>query len=588
MKHRSIITFLSVALICTVLACCSKDDGTVTIRVVATSDVHGRIFDKDILTGEERDGSLAKFSSFLKGQRKEYDNVIYLDAGDILQGSVEAYQDMTSQFFRESLAAQAYNILGCDATVMGNHDFAVGAVSYDRFFRGLTFPVLGANAFYDEYGDFLPPYRIRAKQGVRVAILGLTTPIVNYSIPADRMELDVADIVETARYWVPVLKEKEEADVVIGLLHSGFDNGRMDDEGLCENAVSRLVSEVPGLDIIIFGHDHKECCLKMVDCNGDSVQLLNPGPFARKAAVATLTVTKGETPVVSIHGELADITAEKPDRRFLRKLSGWFDDVMDYSDSVIGTVTTPLESAGVLWRSSSVMDWVHSVQMQFNGAEISLSSPVLTKTYIPSGDVRVKDMFDVYHFDNTMVSVMMSGNEVRDVLEYSAGLFYNTVSDGNGGLLKTKPDGDGECKLPQYPVKNLVTAAGVDYEIDVTKPQGNRVSIISMSDGRPFEPEKMYRTTINSFLYSSKESALFKAMGIGLKDMRKRLNGSSMADIRYFMLTDLALRHELGIPVTVRNITRWKLVPEETVSGCLAKDTVDFNIIGKQTSHIWD
>ena len=579
MKKRNLITFLSAALICAVLACCSSDNGTVTIRVIATTDVHGRIFDKDLVTGQERKGSLAKFASFLKEQRKEYKNVIYLDAGDILQGSIDVYQDVTAQFFRESLPAQAYNLLECDATVMGNHDFAVGAASYDRFYRSLKFPILGANTYYDEYGDYLPPYRIRAKQGIRVAILGLTTPIVNYSIPSDLMELDVADIVESARHWIPILKENEEADVVIGLLHSGFDNGRMDADGVYENAVSRLVNEVPGFDIIIYGHDHKARCQKITDCNGDSVLLLNPGPFAENAAVATLTVTgfDSDKPLVSTCGELVDITGEKPDRRFMKKLSGWYDDVSQYSDSVIGTVSAPLEANGVLWRNSSIMDWVHSIQMQFNGAEISLSSPVFSKAFIRSGDIKVKDLFDVYQFDNTMVSVMMSGSEVRDILEYSAGLFYNTVTDANGGLLRM-----------QYPIKNLITAAGIDYEIDVTKPAGSRVRIISMSDGKPFDPERMYRTTLNSFLYASGESAVFKATDIRLKDMPKRYNGASTADIRYYMLTDLALRHEMNIAVTVKKTSRWKLVPEEIVSGCLAKDTVDFNIIETQTSHIWD
>ena len=98
----------------------------------------------------------------------------------------------------------------------------------------------------------------------------------------------------------------------------------------------------------------------------------------------------------------------------------------------------------------------------------------------------------------------------------------------------------------------------------------------------------MYRTTLNSFLYASGESAVFKATDIRLKDMPKRYNGASTADIRYYMLTDLALRHEMDIAVTVKKTSRWKLVPEEIVSGCLAKDTVDFNIIETQTSHIWD
>lgn len=589
MKHRIRISFVVAALISMVLAGCSSRNGTVTIRIVATTDVHGCIFDKDLVTGEEREGSLAKVSSYLKEQRKEYKNVIYLDAGDILQGSIDVYQDVTAQFLRENLATQAYNILGCDAAVMGNHDFTVGASSYDRFFRSAHFPVLCANAYYESSGDFLPPYRIREKQGVRIAVLGLTTPVVNYSIPSDKMELNLADIVETAGYWVPILKEKEEADIVIGLIHSGYNNGRMDDQGVYENAVTRLVKEVPGFDIILYGHDHVARSRKMANCNGDSVLLLNPGPFAKNVATVTVTVAGIDqaVPVVDIQGELVNITGELPDRKFMKELSGWYDDVKNYADSVVGTVSQPLEANGVLWRNSSMVDWVHSIQMNFGGAQISLSSPVFTQPYIPSGNVQVKDLFKVYQFDNTMVSVMMSGSEIKNILEYSAGLFFNTVSDGNGGLLKMRHDAESGYNLPRQAFKNYITAAGVDYDIVVTKPVGERVKIKNMSDGSSFQPDKMYRTTINSFLYSSSESPVFRATDLKLRDMRERLNNSSMADIRFYMLTDLALRHEMDQSVKVKKITNWKLVPEDIVSGCLAKDTIGFNIIKTQTSNIW-
>lgn len=569
---------------------CTVQEDTVTVRIVATTDVHGRVFDTDCLDGTERAGSLSKFASFLKGQRKEYGNVIYLDAGDMLQGSVEMYQDLTAQFRRESLAAQAFNLLGCDATVMGNHDFAVGGNSYDRYFRSISCPVLGANVYYEKYGDYLPPYKIFDVKGYKIAVIGFTTPVVNYSIPKDMTELDLADIIETAGHWMPILQNDIKADVIIGLIHSGYDSGRMDDEGLCENAVKKLVEKVPGFDMIVFGHDHKKRSLKMADCNGDSVLLLNPGPFVMNAAVATLTITPDESdrPGVRSRGELVDITGEIPDKRFMRKLSGWYDDVANYSDSVIGTVSIPLEINGVLWRNSSVMDWVHSIQLNYNGAQVSLSSPIITKTLVPSGDVRIKDVFGLYQFDNTMVSVMMSGSEIKDVLEYSTALFYNTVTDGEGSLLKWRQGAQSGCRLPQCPIKNLITAAGIDYEIDVTKPVGERIKIISMSDGRRFEPDRSYRTTINSFLYAGDESALFKATDIKRTDMPGRLNGSSKADIRYYMLTDLALKHEMDAPVRIRRTTNWKLVPEEIVSECLARDTLDFNIIEIQTSHLWD
>jgi len=570
MRQPRFLSCLFTVLICSVLSGCSGD-GTVTVRVVSTSDIHGRIFQEDCLTGQDREGSMAKLSTFLNGQRKEYRNVIYLDAGDMLQGSVDVFQDVTAQYDRPSLAAEAFNILGCYATVLGNHDFSVGVPSYDRFFRTIKCPVLGANVYYETPGDFLPPYRMYETKGVKIAILGMSTPLSNIQQPKDRRELDVADMVETAKYWMPILKEKKEADVVIGLFHSGYDGGRNED-GVTENAVRRILNEVPGFNLILYGHDHRARCLKTVDCNGDSVLLLNTGPFMTNAGVATISVTRGDKLEVKVDGELVNITDQEPDRKFMKRLSGWFDDVKEYSDSVVGVLAQPLEANSVLWDRSTQMDFIHSIQMRFDGADVSLASPGSERLYFPAGDITIRDMFELYSSDNFMVSVMMKGSEIQKVLENSASQFYNTVSDGNGGLLKSR----------RRQLSNLVTAAGIRYEIDVTKPDGKRVSIISMSDGTPFDPDRMYRTTINAHQYFG--TSLPRLIGLTPAEFRSRLNSSSPADIRFYMITAIALSHETDQKYVVNRMTDWSLVPRDIVSDCLAKDTVNFNNTEARTS----
>ena len=570
MRQLRFLSCLFTVLICSVLSGCSGD-GTVTVRVVSTSDIHGRIFQEDCLTGQDREGSMAKLSTFLNGQRKEFRNVIYLDAGDMLQGSVDVFQDVTAQYDRPSLAAEAFNILGCYATVLGNHDFSVGVPSYDRFFRTIKCPVLGANVYYETPGDFLPPYRMYETKGVKIAILGMSTPLSNIQQPKDRRELDVADMVETAKYWMPILKEKKEADVVIGLFHSGYDGGRNED-GVTENAVRRILNEVPGFNLILYGHDHRARCLKTVDCNGDSVLLLNTGPFMTNAGVATISVTRGDKLEVKVDGELVNITDQEPDRKFMKRLSGWFDDVKEYSDSVVGVLAQPLEANSVLWDRSTQMDFIHSIQMRFDGADVSLASPGSERLYFPAGDITIRDMFELYSSDNFMVSVMMKGSEILKVLENSASQFYNTVSDGNGGLLKSR----------RRQLSNLVTAAGIRYEIDVTKPDGKRVSIISMSDGTPFDPDRMYRTTINAHQYFG--TSLPRLIGVTPAEFRSRLNSSSPADIRFYMITAIALSHETGQKYVVNRMTDWSLVPRDIVSDCLAKDTVNFNNTEARTS----
>lgn len=558
---------LPVLLALVLLSSCSQRRGVVTVKVIATSDVHGRFFDKDCLDGNERPGSLAKFSTYIRQVRKDFRNVVYVDCGDILQGSVETFQDMTSEFYKPSLAASIYNWLGCDAAAFGNHDISVGVSSYERFFRSVAFPVIGSNVYFDDYGDYLPACTVVERHGVRIGLIGLTTQVVNWSVPSDIIsDLRVHDMIESASYLTSVLKD--ETDVIIAVVHSGYDGGRID----VENRVRELAMSVPDIDAVIYGHDHLARCEKLVN-GSDSVLVINPGAGAVNAADVTLTVDFRDrnNPAVSVSGSIASLTSLPADPEFISTFSDRYADVMAYSDSIIGKATVPLESGCALWRPASAIEYIHSIQMRFSGAQVSLTAPVALKGIIRTDTMSVRDVFSLYPFDNNMVSVMMKGSEIRRVLEHSVSKFYNTVGNGAGPLLKMKPDGRPQCDMSRF-----ITACGIDYTVNVTKPEGKRVDVVSMSDGTPFSDDAMYRTTINSFLFSGTESPLREALGVGLKDFAARQNLSSPTDLKYYIITAFALKNEEGREVRIPRYANWKLVPENVTDGFLAVDTVNF------------
>jgi len=551
------------ALACLALAGCSGRK-VVDIRVVSTTDVHGYVFDKDILTGNERRGSLAKVATFLKEERKNNRNLIYLDAGDILQGSVEAYQDVTAQYYRTSLLAEAYNLLGCNAMAFGNHDLAAGTQCFERFIIDADFPVLGGNICFDNYGDYIAPYTIIKKGRVTIGVVGLTTPSVKYSLPWDNYgELTARDPIETARFYVDKLRDK--VDVLIGLFHSGYSGGRVYDETVYDQFTKKLVNEVSGFDLIVFGHDHSRFMRKEADANGDSILMMNTGQHAERVAVTTLRVdyTQGGKPKVStIGGELIDITALTPDEQFLKGVSGWYDDVCEYADSVVGTLAVPFDGNGALWRNTSALDYMHKIQMGFFGAQVSLSAPVTVNPVIPAGDFHVRDAFNVIRNETTMVSLMLKGSEIKNILEYSANSCYED--------LKSKPD----HLLKRRGASGFISAAGIVYTIDVTKSNGKRVNIVSMADGTPFNPDRMYRTTVNSSLFVQDNSALYRGTGLSRSELYSRFNSSSAADMRYYLLTDFSLKREAGKSVNPGKVCNWRLIPEKVVSGYLANDTL--------------
>ena len=560
-----------------VMSGCSGRRGTVEIRVVATSDIHGRYYPTDPLDGTARRGSLSGFSTFLKQQRRENRNLIYLDAGDMLAGSVEAYHDMTAEFYEPSLAATIYDRLGCDAAVLGNHELGLGADVYMRFIDRCPFPVLGANLMLDSPGDFLPPYSIIVRHGVRVAVIGFTTPSVNYTVPADILGTVIAsDIAESARYWIPVIRSKEKPDIVVGLLHSGLEGDRFAEQGIEENAARHLAAGVPGFDIIVCGHDHKPYEGTVDGPDGNPVLILNPGANAENAAVADVTVTfrRGDLSGCSVTGRLADITGEEPDAELDRALKPRYDKVCHYADSVIGDLGTSIDSRGALWRTTTGMDLIHYHQMRFQAAEISLASPVAPDARAVAGPFTIRDAFRIYPFENKLVSVMMKGSEVKDILEYSASCFYNTVGNGAGTLLKAV---DVNPANPQAGTarNHFISACGIVYTVDVTRKEGDRVRIVSMSDGKPFDMDRYYRTTLNTFLACGAESPLFNVPGITRENIRRRTVVASGADMRYYIITDFYIKRESGKPVTVPEYGNWSLVPLKTVQEKLSSDTLN-------------
>ncbi len=577
MKNR-LLSHILLVLLSTVLLSCSQRHGTVSVMIVATSDVHGHIFDIDAVTGEHRDGSLAKVSSFLTYQRKANRNVLYVDCGDVLQGSIETYRDITAEFYKPCLASDAFNLLDCKAIAMGNHDLMVGTDSYYDYFVELECPVLWGNLGFTAFGDYMPAYKVVEVDGVRIAFLGLTTPNVEYTIPADIMgELGVGAMEEAARRWIPVLREKERADVIVGILHAGVEKCSGDSISQTpRNLPQELVSSVSGFDLIIYGHDHQSGIFRVTDADGDSLWLANPGPYAASALVADISLdfksSDSPEPVISVRIE--DLTGLEPDRKFLNRLSDRWSDVCEYADSVVGSLETPIDAQGALWRATSALDYLHSFQMDFQGAEVSLISYVQDTVTIEAGLLEMRDFFRIYPFDNNMVSLMLKGSEINSILEYSADRYYNTYSDDSGLLKLSGADGSA---VFEEPANRFLTAAGIKYTVNVTRPYGSRVTIESMSDGTPFSMDRYYRTTVTSFLFGGTESVLPLATGLSGRELQRRLNVSSKTDLKYYMVSQASLSGEQGYPVRIPHIADWELVPQETALRALARDTVRLN-----------
>ena len=231
---------------------------TVRLRVVETSDVHGCFFPYDFVERKPLKGTLARVNTYVNRLRKEYgDRLLLLENGDILQGQPTCYWSNYVETSREIIAAQVVNYMGYDVEAFGNHDVETGHQVYDKWVSELRCPVVGANIVDKLTGQpYVKPYIILERDGVKIAIIGLITPTIA-SWLNERLwsGLEFQEMVSCAQKWMQVVREKEKPDLVIGLFHSGKEGGLTLPGGLEEDASARVAREVPGFDIIFFGHN---------------------------------------------------------------------------------------------------------------------------------------------------------------------------------------------------------------------------------------------------------------------------------------------------------------------------------------------
>lgn len=543
----------------------AKSPKTVTLRIVETSDVHGAFFPYNFTERRDMSGTMARVSSYLKRQRKEMGNrLILLENGDILQGQPTCYYTNFVATDKPNIAAEVVNYLKYDAQTFGNHDVEVGHKVYDKWIKELNCPVVGANIIDLKSGKpYVEPYVIIEREGVRVAILGMLTPAIpNWLHQSLWSGMRFEEMVSCTKRWVKILREQEKADVVIGLFHSGWDGGIVTDE-YDEDATQKVAEQVEGLDVIFFGHDHRErnTTVKNVLC-------LDPSCNAQKVAVATIQVRNGK--VTSKKGELIDVTKEPLDEDFMRHFQPRIDEVKAFVERKIGVFNENMLSRDAFFGPAAFVDLIHQLQLEHTGADVSFTAPLTFNSEIKAGPVYQSDMFKLYRFENGIYVVRMTGKEIRNFLEMSYDQWVNTMTspDDHIMLLAPKVAGDNQRENFKNFTFNFDSAAGIDYVVDVTKPNGQKVHILQLSDGRPFDENAWYRVAMNSYRGNGGGELLVRGAGIPLDSIPQRIEYQSERDQRHY-LTEMIEREG---SITPKSLNNWRFIPEAWALPAIERD----------------
>ena len=536
----------------------------VHIKFLITSDVHGNYFPYNFITQEGWEGSLARVYSYVEQQRKALNNqVVLLDNGDILQGQPTAYYSNFIDTVSPHITSSVMNYMKYDIGNVGNHDVETGRSVMGRWIRECNFPVLGANIMDETtHVSYLRPYEIIQRGGVKIAILGMITPAIPVWLPQNLWKgLYFDDMEKTAQKWVKIIQEEEQPDVLIGIFHAGKEPRQMGE--YLDNASMLVAQNVPGFDVVMFGHDHQKACEKVDNIAGDSVLIINPANNAFFLGDVDIKLTYDQNSLIDkeVEGKLVDLRKTEVSKDFMKHFDQEFNTIKDFVSAKIGEFSTTISTRDAYFGSSAFIDLIHNLQLDISKADISFVAPLSFDAQIDKGDVFVSDMFNLYKYENMLYVMELSGQEIKDFLEMSYSQWINQMKSPEDHLLLLKEErtGSDERTVFKYFSYNFDSAAGIIYDVDVTQSQGNMIHIKSMADGTPFDLTKTYKVALNSYRGNGGGELLTKGAGIPHDELTSRIVYATDKDLRYYLMETIRKQGKID----PKPLNQWKFIPEE-------------------------
>ena len=525
------------------------DAGEKHITILGTSDMHGNIWGFSYEdNAETANNGMARLYTYIQQVRAENPNTILIDAGDDIQGTI-----MTDDLYNKTPeeahpVIAAMNYMGYDAMTLGNHEFNWGIPTMQTILSQAEFPVLAANVT-DADGNYVTGagWTIVEKDGVKVAVIGVVTPDVPIWDGGKEGIEDATFEAANVAVGKAIDAIGDQADVIVVSAHMGM-YAEFDEEGGSDSA-QKILDDNPEIDVLQVAHNHVVVNEKQGDVVIGGVR--NGG---RDIARFDLTLDKDNN-VVDAAVEIVDMTDVTPSQeiRDIALVAEAHQKTIDYiagGTDESGEPLPPLGSTTAKFQpeneirgipagrvmDTAVMDLINQIQLENSGADVSAAALFKDTSDLPAGDINYGNIFDIYKFDNTLYRVTVTGAELKAYMEWSAEC-YNQWKEGDINISFD----------PEYPDYLYDMFAGVDYEIDLSQPKGERIKNV-MFKGEPLADDQTLTLAVNNYRYSS----ALKAQGIvsGTKEWE---SSNSIRD----MIVAYFAEHSPVAPTVDNN---WKIV----------------------------
>lgn len=516
----------------------------VQITILGTTDLHGNIYPVDYYTNKPDNRGLAKIGALIRRVRQEHKNVLLVDSGDTIQGTPLEYYHNKKNNKPPDPMMLAMSALNFDAMAVGNHEYNFGLQVLEKARSEAKFPWLSGNTY--EKGTektHYQPYLIKEVSGVRIGIVGLTTPgIPNWENIQNYAGLEFREPAGEARKWVTLLREKEKADVVVVAMHMGLEEDLRTGEinpGQVpnENMAVSIAKQVSGVDVIFMGHTHRDVPSLYLN----NVLLTQANHWGRHLARADLYFEK-ESEGWRLYAKSAR-TIPVDDRvdadpEILQLTAPYHEETQQWLSRAIGESNAELTAVEARFQDTAILDLIQRVQLETGKADVSMAAVFNPQARIPKGPVTVREIASLYVYENTLVVLEVTGQQLKDALEHSA-KYFKPYEPG-----KTPVELVDE-KIPAY---NFDIAEGVEYELDIRKPFGQRIQNLRFR-GKPLDPNQKLKLATNNYRVNGGGGyTMYKGAPVVYR---------SSDEIRE-MIIDWVERNKI-IPTTPTN--NWRIVP---------------------------
>ena len=502
----------------------------VNVKILGTSDVHGRIVPWSYAADEEdKSGSYAQISTYVKEVRESNKNVILVEVGDSIQ-------DNSMGVFateKNHPVPKVLNYMKYDVFVLGNHEFNFGMPALDGILKDMKAKKLTANFYHNNGKRYIAPTTVIEKEGVKIGIIGITTPM------AAKFEEDTGYLkdykftspIEETKKQVAELKKKG-VDAIVVVAHMGIDN----ENNISDTGVRDLVNAVEGIDVIVAGHMHVNVKKELI--NG--VLITEPHRHGTMVSEVNLKfdVEGKNVKLMEKEATTVSVADKEADSEVVKIYQPYHDRLRKIANETIGETENDMVPQGknhgisiAFSKDTGMSSFITDVQKYYSKADVVAFSYNYENVRLDKGPIRRKDIVFNYRYAGGDVSVYeMTGKQLKDYMEWSAD-YFDTIEKGDKDYRYN--DVRGKSKYVTFDI-----FGGVKYKIDLRNAKGNKIVGLELADGTKITSDMKLKVGMNSYRFDQliKKGGIFDGQNIPLVWSSKEVMGQEKGTIQNMMI----------------------------------------------------